>query len=106
MRRSSAAPNPDAELLSTLGNSSLCVLSLDPHRQLGELSALKAELRDVQQKLEDLEQKEHTSILNTFRVHIQTNNTWKAIVEVATVGLHSVWAGVKELSVVDLEVGP
>ncbi len=85
---------------------SLCAEARASSALARELPALKAELRDVQQKLDVLQQKGHAGVLNTYRARIQTDNTWKAIVKAAAEGLDSVLESVNELSVADFEIGP
>ncbi len=85
---------------------SLCAEARASSELAKELPALKAELRDVQQKLDVLEKKGHASVLNTYRARIQTDSTWMAIVEAATERLDSVLESVHELSVADFEIGP
>ena len=84
---------------------SLCAEARASSALVRELPTLKAELRDVQQKLEVLEQKGHASVLNTYRARTQTDNTWKAILDAAAEGLDSVLESVNELSVADFETG-
>ena len=71
----------------------------------GELPARRTALRDVQHKLDVLEQKGHARILNTYRALLQIDNTWRGIREAAMAGLELTLDSVNELSVADLELG-
>lgn len=84
---------------------SLCAEARASSELAEKLPALKARLRDVQQKLNVLEQKGHARVLNPYRACIQTDNTLKAIVEAAAKGLDSVLESDNELSVADFETG-
>ena len=67
-----------------------------------ELPARIAALRDVQRKLDVLQQGGYAQILNTYRSHRQADETWKAILQATENSLDLVKSSVDELSVPDL----
>ncbi len=84
---------------------SMCAEARVASAAAGELPARKAELRDVQHKLDVLAQQGHAQTLNLYRVRRQVDDTWNSILKEVEQGLKSARISASDLAVADLELG-
>ena len=85
---------------------SLCAQARAARDRANDLPARRAELEDIQHKLEILQKGGHAEVFNDYRSRRQLDDTWQTILSAATEAVESVRRNAEDLSVADLDLGP